>query len=177
MLTCNVILTISYSRMCDFSSWLAPPLGHTDGRMRRGQCTGTTSVGRSCTLHWDTDACTALCPPRHDTPARDTSASPLEDLPKVMTQTTLTWNTELWITEHTLSAYCLRWVYVPQGSEVIAEGRGHEPVRNLAAKEETLFSTSPSGVVKSSCWLQVRVPHNPRTWHHNKRSHEQTVCY
>lgn len=35
---------------------------------------------------------------------------------------------------------------------------------NFPAKEDTLFSTSPSAVVKSSCWFQVSVPHSPRTF-------------
>lgn len=61
--------------MCGFSSWPAPPLGRSAGRRRWGRCTGRSSAGRSCTLHWDTDACTALCPPYHDTPATDFSFS------------------------------------------------------------------------------------------------------
>lgn len=158
---------MSYSRRCDSSSSPAPPLGHSVGRRRRGRCTGRISEGHSCTPHSDTDAGTTLCPPHHDTSARQTTRGHQmhwNQCFNLIRHRTLTWNAALWMTEHTLSAYCLRWVYVPQGSEVTAEGRGHDPVLNLAAKEETLFSTSPSGVVKSSCWVHVRVPHKPRTW-------------
>lgn len=67
------------------------------------------------------------------------------------------------MTEHTVSAYCLLWVYVVQESAGAPLGRAQCSVTNFPAKENTLFSTSPSGVVKSSCWFQVRVPHRPRT--------------
>lgn len=74
-----------------------------------------------------------------------------------------TWKMVLCMTEHTVSAYCLLWVYVAQGSGGAPLGKAQCSVVNFPANNDTLFSTSPSGVVKSSCWFQVSVPHRPRT--------------
>ncbi len=142
----KAVRTVHWQEFCG-------PQLHTSLRHRR-------MYGSLSTTSWH--ACNTLQLQHH------CNDRPLNRLP-----TLLTWNTALWITEHTLSACCLRCVCVPQGSEVTAEGRGHESVLNLAAKEVTLFSTSPSGVVKSSRWLQVRVPHKPRTWQHDKPSATQ----
>lgn len=67
------------------------------------------------------------------------------------------------MTEHTVSAYCLLWVNVVQGSGRAPLGGAQCSVVNLLANNDTLFSTSPCGVRKSSCWFQVSVPQRPRT--------------
>lgn len=74
-----------------------------------------------------------------------------------------TWKTAVCMTENIVSAYCLLWVNVVQASGSGPPGIEHCSVVNFPANDDTLFSTSPSGVVKSSRWVHVKVPHKPRT--------------
>lgn len=53
---------------------------------------------------------------------------------------------------------------VVQASAGVSPGKKQVSMVNFFANEATLFSMSPSGVVKSSCWFHVIVPHRPRTY-------------
>ncbi len=161
--------------MCDCAIGQQRPPERSGGCRQWGCCSDRPSAECSHKPPTGRDGNMALSPPHHDTSTksemrvwfkqRETDIDEL--LPEGAGAWThvmqTTWKTLLCMTEHTVSAYCLLWVYVVQGSGGASLGRVQRSVVNFPAKDDTLFSTSPSGVVKSSCWFQVNVPHRPRT--------------
>lgn len=160
----------TYGRRCCCATGLRHPPEHSDERRQRGWCSDRPFVRRSHRPRPDRDGNRAPSLPHHGTPAE------VEIEVQVWTNDWMnsclrgqdssyqaTWKTELCMMEHTDCAYCLLWVYVAQGSGGTTLGTVQRSVVNFPAKDDTLFSTSPSGVIKSSCWFQVSVPHRPRT--------------
>lgn len=159
----------TYGRRSDCASRQQCPPVHSVGHKQWGWYSDRLS-GEHIHKHLtDRGENRAPSPQHHDTPARPKRTVHVRmpvhpQRAGYLTQSMQsTWKVAPCMMEHSISAYSLLCVYVVQGSGGAPLGREQRSVVNFRAKEGTLFSTSPSGVVKSSCWFQVNVPHSPRT--------------